>query len=140
MRYLNRNENIYKSSIFTIGQELINVIKLSLNKNGDFDTSELEFKKEIAKKITTYSRLYEQDWSNVILEYSKDENGEIDLEFCNCLATILISCIDDEDVATRISQASLVVEKIIEQYPKNYKEVINNMIASFIKGEDNIFS
>ena len=139
-RVLNRNENQYKNSIYTVGQELINVIKLSLNESDNLDLSNLEQKKAIAKKIDLYSRTYEQDWSNTILEYSTAQDGKIDLDFCECLTKILVSCIDDEDVSTRIYQASIVVRKIMEQYPTNYKKVVDGMIISFTTGEENIFS
>lgn len=123
----------YIKSAITCAREAFYVLKLSKTEDG-IDDSNLDIKRDIAILTANYVEDTGEECLDTIIEYSKDENGEFNLEVCYYISRLLLNILNQDTAESQIKLTSNCVKEIIKKDPQNYQKAMDALMEVQDKG------
>lgn len=139
IRRLNRIDSEFSTYSITLAKELVTVIKLSKQKDDSIDKSDFEDKISIATLLTYYNKEVKHNYSDLIFQLSRKENGNIDLEFCRLLIEMLTYCTTGINPEKEIHECADKILECRKVHQNNYKDQVEYIILKHQIGDINPF-
>lgn len=108
--YLEIIEEKYQQAAMTCALEALCIVRLSKN-DDDIDMSNLDIKRDIGVYLTNFNQKAGNDYFDLVLENSKDENGVVNLNFMLKLVKILQSQKVSKNPSEQIKKIAAMLKK-----------------------------
>ena len=134
--FLEKNEKRYAKSIHSAGKTALYLMHLSKTNNG-IDLSDFDKKAEIVTSIVGFGESCEGDYFKELIENSKDENGNFDIDLCHkiseLLPTVYYSPTPKEDIENIAQRIECLKDKDPKNFEKSYEALLNMAEIGIIK-------